>query len=220
MTLSDRRRALMMQSFGGLPSIYQKVEYISAASSNGAYIDLGIRYEHGCQYEIYMQYTTAAKQIFGAAEQSGRYRCMMTAQYSGSEHYYFSTSSSWAPGTYSLSGLSDGDKLGVLITMKAGEYPTAENLNNGVITTARYQCGDYTMTRNLYLLGQNYNTGYRGGQTKTVYSFRYWDKDNNLIRDMITCYRKSDGVIGMYDFCSKTFFTNAGSGSFTKGADV
>ncbi len=38
--------------------------------------------------------------------------------------------------------------------------------------------------------------------------------------EMIPCYRKSDGVIGMYDLVNKKFFTNAGTGSFTKGADV
>lgn len=38
--------------------------------------------------------------------------------------------------------------------------------------------------------------------------------------EMIPCYRKSDGVIGVYDTVSKTFFTNAGTGSFIKGADI
>lgn len=38
--------------------------------------------------------------------------------------------------------------------------------------------------------------------------------------DLIPCYRISDGEIGMYDAVSKQFYTNQGSGSFTKGADV
>lgn len=38
--------------------------------------------------------------------------------------------------------------------------------------------------------------------------------------DLIACYRKSDGEIGMYDIVSGAFFANAGTGSFTKGADV
>lgn len=40
------------------------------------------------------------------------------------------------------------------------------------------------------------------------------------IFEMIPCYRKSDGVIGMYDLVNNKLFTNAGTGSFTKGADV
>ena len=36
----------------------------------------------------------------------------------------------------------------------------------------------------------------------------------------VPCYRRSDGVIGMYDTVSKNFFTNQGTGSFTKGENV
>ena len=38
--------------------------------------------------------------------------------------------------------------------------------------------------------------------------------------DFVPCYRKSDGEIGLYDTVSKTFFTNQGTGTFLKGADV
>lgn len=43
---------------------------------------------------------------------------------------------------------------------------------------------------------------------------------NSLIRDFVPCYRKSDGVIGMYDIVTQEFYTNAGSGTFLKGDDV
>lgn len=41
-----------------------------------------------------------------------------------------------------------------------------------------------------------------------------------LVTDLIPCYRKSDDVIGMYDTVTDTFYTNAGTGVFTKGANV
>ena len=37
---------------------------------------------------------------------------------------------------------------------------------------------------------------------------------------LFACYRKSDGVIGMYDVENDVFYTNDGTGDFTKGADV
>lgn len=40
------------------------------------------------------------------------------------------------------------------------------------------------------------------------------------VMHLVPCYRKSDGVIGMLDEVSGTFFTNEGGGAFTKGADV
>ena len=41
-----------------------------------------------------------------------------------------------------------------------------------------------------------------------------------LVTNLIPCYRKSDDVIGMYDTVTDTFYTNAGAGTFTKGANV
>lgn len=40
------------------------------------------------------------------------------------------------------------------------------------------------------------------------------------VRDLVPCYRKSDNVIGMYDVVGEAFYTNRGTGAFTKGADV
>lgn len=45
-------------------------------------------------------------------------------------------------------------------------------------------------------------------------------KGNTKERDFIPCYRKSDNEIGMYDTVTQTFYTNAGSGTFTKGGDI
>lgn len=41
-----------------------------------------------------------------------------------------------------------------------------------------------------------------------------------LVSSLVPCYRKADGVIGMYDIVEEEFLTNAGSGTLTKGADV
>jgi len=76
------------------------------------------------------------------------------------------------------------------------------------------------MTSDLLLLAQYYNGTPRFAGLRRVYYFKYYDKDNSLICDLVPCYRKADGVIGMYDVVRRTFLTNVGSGSFTKGADV
>ncbi len=41
-----------------------------------------------------------------------------------------------------------------------------------------------------------------------------------LTRDFVPCYRKSDSVIWLYDRVWKQFYTNAGSGTFTKWWDI
>ena len=53
----------------------------------------------------------------------------------------------------------------------------------------------------------------------TLYYWKIWD-DNNLLRDFVPCYRKSDGVIGLYDRVEGKFYTNKGTGTFLKGNDI
>jgi hypothetical protein len=49
----------------------------------------------------------------------------------------------------------------------------------------------------------------------------FYIKDNNvLVRNLIPARRNSDNAIGMYDTVTDTFFTNAGTGTFTAGPDV
>lgn len=45
-------------------------------------------------------------------------------------------------------------------------------------------------------------------------------RNQTILGNFVPCYRKSDGKIGMYDTVSKTFYTNGGTGTFLKGADV
>ena len=43
---------------------------------------------------------------------------------------------------------------------------------------------------------------------------------SNIVNDFVPCYRKADSVIWMYDLVNDVFYTNAGSWTFTKWADV
>ena len=53
-----------------------------------------------------------------------------------------------------------------------------------------------------------------------MYNYKVRDNNWTLIRDFVPCYRKSDNVIWMYDTVNDQFYTNAGSWTFTKWADV
>lgn len=44
--------------------------------------------------------------------------------------------------------------------------------------------------------------------------------DGRLVLCAVPCYRMADGVIGMYDTVNGVFYTNAGSGSFTRGNEI
>ena len=47
-----------------------------------------------------------------------------------------------------------------------------------------------------------------------MYYLKFCAQDGALLRDFVPCKRVSDGVLGMYDVVSGTFFTNKGTGTF------
>lgn len=65
----------------------------------------------------------------------------------------------------------------------------------------------------------NSASGVAAAKNMRVYSARC-SRGHEVVREYIPCYRKADGVIGLYEMHTGAFLTNAGTGSFAKGADV
>ena len=61
-----------------------------------------------------------------------------------------------------------------------------------------------------------------GYNANTIGKFAYYihEKADGRKLALYACYRKSDGVIGMYDVENDVFYTNDGTGEFTKGQDI
>ena len=97
----------------------------------------------------------------------------------------------------------------------------------------------YLMKSETLTVGNPYDvvTVYGDSRTNNTYKIGYWSNTAKYVSEyrlfyflhrrngvdlleLIPCYRKSDNVIGMYDLVSGTFFTNAGTGTFTKGGNV
>lgn len=200
-----------------IPQLYQAVEYISTAQDQAAYIDLGITYDQGCTIEIEILYTTAAY-YFGVFQADGKRA--RTEFRAGATSWNVGYSADHAVFLH-VPDLTAGESY-VIKCIAANNGVRFENVTTGDIETSKPSADvvQYTCTENMYLLGWNYKGAPRTMGTRTVKSFRYWDKDDNLLRDMVPCYRRSDNVIGMFDLVSQTFFTNAGTGVFTVGEDV
>ena len=209
---------------GGLPREYQEVEWIGTnagyVDKNG-YIDLGFAFDTKAKIEMgqYVAVSTSGY-IFGAAENSGKLRCMLLCPNAGNSNFvlYGSTGSSYI----SLTGatlLMTGELNKLTLILEPGNlYGYNESTNSEKVNTTQ---GSYTMTSNLYLFAQNYNGAPRYTGVNRIAYFRYYDKDDELICDLVPCYRKSDGVIGMYDLVLKKFFVNElSTGTFEKGNDV
>ena len=69
--------------------------------------------------------------------------------------------------------------------------------------------------------------GYHSATSGTVTSKREFklysarcSRGHEVVREYIPCYRKSDGVVGLYEKFTGQFLTAEGDGVFAKGADV
>ena len=199
-----------------LPGAYQEVEFIRADTGIGAYINLGFAFDTAATIKIgmYMSSDEAATYPFGAAENSGVSRCMISAPYIGAAYFYAYAGSTYQSGTveYVKESLNE-----FVYTLGLTNVSMVNNTNGSTRTNT---CVATEMTSDLYLFAQNYNGSLRYGGARQIHYFKYFDKEGNRICDLVPCYRKSDGVIGMYDIAAQKFFTNVGGGYFTKGADV
>lgn len=206
----------------GLPRTYQQVEWIGSDNSTGntrAFLDLGFTFDTKARIEM-TQYVTAQTTgyAFGSAENSGKLRCMLTSPNSNNANalFYGSTGSAYISVQPTL---VNGSYNEFVFTLESGNLH-AYNKTTGS-EDAKTTQGAYIMTNNLYLFAQNYNGSARYAGKTQIVSFKYYDKNDELICDLVPCYRKSDGEIGMYDLIRKIFLTNIETGTtFLKGADV
>lgn len=207
---------------------YQPVEWICAAKDVAAYIDLGFAFDTAATIYIEQwldnapQWLTSNEEtyVFGAADSTGVYRCMLTSP--GNQYGSFTYGSNGSTYLNVFTKCFYAGKNRIQITQKAGAC-YFENLDTGEVSNNQTTNIAFTMTDNLYLFAQNYKGVARFnkslGHERKIGRFSYYDKDDTLICDLYPCYHKFTGVIGMYDRVRNIFLTNIGTGSFTKGDD-
>ena len=81
---------------------------------------------------------------------------------------------------------------------------------------SRSAVSSYTWSQHITL---NYIQADWSCSSNRWYYVKIWDWATQ-VRDFVPCYRKADTVIWMYDLINGVFYTNAGSGTFTKWNDV
>lgn len=197
-----RRRIMMYRQLTGLPKAYQKVEYIQ--SSGSQYINTGFRANNNTRVVIDYGYL-GGDVVFGAYDANGSDGYGIQAD-GGKWYMYYGTSGARTTldAVVGTRYIVDFDKNVLYV-------------NNNLIRTATVNVfqGD-----NPLILSALYNVSSVGFFTSIkLYACQIYDS-GILIRDFIPCYRKADGVAGLYDLANDEFYTNAGSGTFTVGSDV
>ena len=197
---------------GRLPSDYQEVEYIQSLdySVGITYIETNIMYNSDNQYVFEFEMNTLPSTIYNVTfgwDYGGQLIINPTEIHDG----------------------ITGAKIDTLIKTKLIQTIEAGTSTN-TIATATNSSGTKTITRTHPSLYQHAITGYgiftrfsddspaapRVGQ---LYSFKCLI-NGVLTNELVPCYRKSDNEVGLYDIVENKFYTNQGSGSFLKGANV
>jgi len=201
MNLMRRRRALMgsKKESGRIPSAYQEVEWVGVttpANTNSALISLNYTPTISPRVEASIKMGTSAVAYFWGNK---------IALYQQNSNTYANF------GETSASYVAKGVFGQYWSTVDAGKIVYV----NG---TSRKTFADYDWSQNT----ENFAL-FRGGTSTFTAMFQYaklYD-GTSLVRDLVPCYRKSNGRPGFYCLISKTFYTNAGAATILqKGPDV
>lgn len=213
MRLFDRRRALTAMSGeqSGLPSEYQQVEYIVNGNAEGidyggqAYLDLDMSVTNEdiirVEFRPVLYNLQGGKNLLGGRSSATSNNIELIY-----EDYWYLDYGSYAINRVDL-GIS-GQTQSFVNLQITSEGATVNGTAYALAPVASFA------TPNFYLFN-TYNAYRPKPRRAWVKSFEVVGKCN-----LIPCYRKADGEIGMYDTIRKRFFTNAGTTAFGKGADV
>ena len=197
-----------------VPATYQQVDYIQSDTAGKAYINTLCPIYNGMSWK------------FEASVMMG------DTWFSGYESIYNSTFNSdtfegWINNSsnkgnlnfrYNDTALRDIAQLELSTKYKIAAYYDGASLYSYVDDIFKKTVAISKTTRDastIYL-----TIGHNNDATTFKYYWVKLYKNDELLRNFIPCYRKSDNVIGMLDLVNNVFYTNAGSGTFTKGNNV
>lgn len=187
-----------------LPFKYQELEYIE---SNGyQYINTGFNPNENTGIEVKFTTIKKGQAIFGSRIDSTPINAFAAWQSNGWRMQFGSMNA-----TDSSVDVS-GDNPHLLIKRKNTDY-----LDGKIIHQFNKESFDSSLP--IYLFGINEGGVFKWGLYGKIYYSKIFDNDI-IVRNLIPCYRKSDGEIGMYDIVNNMFYTNSGTGDFIAGPEV
>lgn len=207
--------------YSRLPDGYQEVEYLE--SSGTQYIDTGFAFSSSGANRL----TTEFDIVYMALQNSYNPSIVGGVTYETSPHYafpLFRPTGDTAVYSYSASAayISDfaiGTKYSAVINDANHKiYHDDVELATIDFSTASNPTETFCLFA-ARIVGSSSTVGYLANTR--IYSFVVKNNSTNeIIKNLIPCYRTSDSVAGMIDLVSGSFLTNAGSGTFVVGSDV
>ena len=211
-TSADEGKVLAVNSSGQwvvIPSwqiIYQPVEYIE--STGPQYINTNHKPLSTTRVVIEMAFTETPPSNSSFLNGSTNGTWGFTWGYEGATGKF----TTLVNNSYSWSAFATGDTSRHTWDLQNG----SQKMDNTQVSTTSFT---QTNTVPLYLFARNTNNNPNNYSKTKVYSCKIYES-GVLTLDLIPCYNKNSGVIGLYDKVNGSFYTNAGTGTFTKGADI
>ena len=213
--MSTFRRRLMMykkpQQPGGLPDTFQQIRYIESTGTQ--YIDTNYYLDSGCDVIVdFLPLNTTSTDNYGmlvgylhGSSYNDNFTCNIPVQKTGTTP----TSPTLRYNGQSYIWSSDFCKTGDRYLISYGKSGLSLNgTSKTTFNTSSFTCGG-----KCYIFKANGSSIYL---SLKLYSFKIV-KNNVTQMELIPCYRKSDGEVGLYDIIGQTFLTNAGTGDFVAG---
>lgn len=205
--LEIKKKAVLMNSIkkGRLPAEYQEVEWIKGTGAQ--YIDTGFTINSNSKIVFNAKFGQSNGWFFGIKTQvqasgfAGTYfkNNNSVFDFFGSRHTFIAPDDdSWHKLDYSKNGLYIDEIQTTDVSLKTeisqdDFFIFRPNTDGAVVTI---------------------------NPDVTFKNVEFYQNGIDLTFNYIPCYRKSDNIIGMYDLVTNTFYTNAGTGEFIKGADI
>lgn len=187
-----------------LPKQYQEVEWIGVSGTQ--YIDTGIIPAVGTTIEMELAFTASAStyQLNGSGPDAPHMGISGTG-------YWHALSTSGVPCV-----MNQKYALQLVCATKSTFYVNGAVAISNISFTFHSSGTEYNFCIGIWSKAQP-------TANNCLYEKIYSTKithNGSLVRDLVPCYRKADGAIGLYDIVNDGFYGNAGTGTFTKGADV
>ena len=189
-----------------IPDAYQMVEYIQGTGTQYIITDINPTNTMRVEAKVYnpSTYTADSQPTFLGA--------------SGFQCYFGGSGPSfWLSGGNGSGSLNNGSKLNDTIIEYAAETKT-NGLYLKINSTEKNSSYVYSPSSPGYLYIFSYANGTHGFGGRLYYLRIY--NNGTLLREYIPCYIKGNETIGLWETQTSTFYTNQGSGNFTKGPDI
>ena len=208
---ANRYKVVVGNGEFSLPLEYQRVEYIESTGTQ--WIDTGLLFNEDIEYTARFlnldNEFSERKHIVGTFKSGNRYR-LSTMDGTGRQCYWWYGDNK----SISLSGIDYTNN----ITDFVARQDNVKVYQNGT------KIKDYDLTAEFSQNNETIklffdNASWYGKFIGRFYFFTAKENDTP-VRNMIPCYRHSDGVAGMYDTVNGVFYTNQGTGSFVVGNKI